>query len=190
MPPQSVFELPSSDLKIDALDGKGTISTEHPVIASPGCAKGIKSAVFLAAWIPAILATAMASPFFKVAELSAEKVVAVEKWRVHNAVAERVVGVLWVMETMCASPRVLRCVRVGAGGDGEIKFDASGEDGSCVVEGLFPFICGVVGDLASSMGVGLAEQVEKGRADGTDLDRRCTGTGCQCEEDCRGGRRG
>ena len=77
-----------------------------------GCASGIKSAVFLAAIMPATRATARASPFFKVALHRAVKAVELLKRIVEVAVAVRWVGVLEVIEIMCAAPDEVRWERV------------------------------------------------------------------------------
>lgn len=45
------------------------------------------------------------------------RAVALDKCRVQTAVASRVVGIFEEMETMCAEPVGVRCVRVGGGVD-------------------------------------------------------------------------
>ena len=92
------------------------MSTFMPVIAREGCARGIRSDVFFAAWMPAIRATAIASPFLSRPDVSAWYVPAWEKMTVDIAVAERVVGVLSAIDTMCASPVGVRWLSCGGSG--------------------------------------------------------------------------
>lgn len=68
-------------------------------------------------------ATAMASPLDRVACVRAGYVVGEEKMRVWIAVAVRVLGDLWVMETMWAAPVDVRWVSLGGvrGGDGAVE---------------------------------------------------------------------
>lgn len=75
----------------------------------------MRSGVFLAAMIPAMRATPSTSPFVARFERIKDSVDALEKTILQVAVAVREVTDLLVIETMCACPEDVRCVRVGAG---------------------------------------------------------------------------
>lgn len=129
-----------------AAGGIRSISTVTPVIPSPGWASGIRSAVRFTAWMPAMRATASASPFFRVELARAVYVEGLEKSSVVVAVAERWVGDLEATEIICASPDDLRCESLGAGwceGVKEARVDLKASDiGVCV---------GRYGDLTSEV---------------------------------------
>ncbi len=88
----------------------------------------MRSEVFFAAMMPAILATPSTSPFLDRFSLMSACAVVSEKWTLQTAMAVRFVGALSDIETMCASPEELRCVSAGLGlmfesSDGVVIFD-------------------------------------------------------------------
>ena len=97
-------------LDLDARRRRSSRSTTAPCTPMT-CASGSRSGVRLAAWMPAIRATASTSPFGTVPSRSAATTSAEQRTN-PRAVAARTVGCLAVTSTMRAWPASSRCVKL------------------------------------------------------------------------------